>query len=152
MRQALQCVVFAFLLAKACAILSSISPPNGPCSGAVSISIFGSDFRTQDLSVGIKIATVSPSDGTACERSFWISETTLICKIMKSAAFGETFLVLTLQQQKMVLTKAWSYDRAVVSSVGGASNGPSSGSIFATFTGLSFGSTDSSGRMRVGCG
>ena len=64
------------------AVLSLISPHNGPCSGAVSVSIFGFDFRTQDPSSGIK------KDGTACERSLWISETTLICKTTRSAAFG----------------------------------------------------------------
>ena len=60
-------------------------------------------------------------------------------------------VVVTFGVQKGSRTQAWSYDCGVVSSVGGASNGPSSGSTSATVAGLSFGSAGYSGRVRGMC-
>ena len=61
-------------------------------------------------------------------------------------------VVVTFGLQQGSRTQAWCYDGAVVSSVGGASNGPSSGSSSATVAGLSFGSWGYSGKARVGRG
>ena len=61
-------------------------------------------------------------------------------------------VVVTIGLQQGSLTQAWCYDGAVVNGVGGASNGPSSGSTSATVAGFSFGSAGLSGRARVGRG
>ena len=61
-------------------------------------------------------------------------------------------VVVTFGLQQGSRTQAWCYDGAVVSSVGGASNGPSSGSSSATVAGFSFGSAGYSGLARVGRG
>ena len=61
-------------------------------------------------------------------------------------------VVVTAGLQQGSRTQAWCYDAAAVSSAGGATNGPSSGSTSATVAGLGFGSWGCSGRARVGRG
>jgi hypothetical protein len=61
-------------------------------------------------------------------------------------------VVVTFGLQQGSRTQAWCYDAAVVSSVGGLTNGPSSGSTSATVAGFSFGSWGYSGKARVGRG
>ena len=58
-------------------------------------------------------------------------------------------VAVTLGLQQGSRTQAWCYEGAVVSSVGGASNGPSSGSTWATVAGFSFESAGYSERVKV---
>ncbi|OBQ32129.1 MAG: hypothetical protein AN484_28250, partial [Aphanizomenon flos-aquae WA102] len=97
--------------------------------------------------------------GSACEASTWRSSSVVECRVAGGLGGGSPLrlgqglpVVVTFGLQQGSRTQAWCYDGAVVSSVGGASNGPSSGSSSATVAGFSFGSAGYSGRARVGRG
>ena len=90
--------------------------------------------------------------------SRWVSSSAVDCKLSAGMG-GGTYrrpdaaglpVVVTFGLQQGSLTQAWCYDAAVVSSVGGLTNGPSSGSTSATVAGVSFGSWGYSGGVRVG--
>jgi hypothetical protein len=77
----------------------------------------------------------------------WKSNSAVECKLSGGVGGGGSMrqgvglpVVVTFGLQQGSRTRAWCYDGAVVSSVGGASNGQSSGSTSATVAGLSFGS------------
>jgi len=61
-------------------------------------------------------------------------------------------VVVTFGLQQGSRTQAWCYDAAVVSSAGGATNGPSSGFLSVTVVGQGLGSLGYSGKARVGRG
>ena len=115
------------------------------------ITIFGSDLGTSNSSV--EIAT----GDTACEVTVWWSNTAVECKMASGIGKGGGItsehrgltVVVTVGMQANSQSQAWCYDGAVVSSVGGASNGPSSGSTWATVAGFSFESAGYSERVKV---
>ena len=97
--------------------------------------------------------------GTGCEASRWRSESGVECKLGGGVGGGAPVrqgqglpVVVTFGLQQGSRTQAWCYDAAVVSSAGGATNGPSSGCTSATVAGFSFGSWGYSGKARVGRG
>jgi hypothetical protein len=72
--------------------------------------------------------------GSVCEASKWRSDSGVECKLGGGVGGGAPVrqgqglpVVETFGLQQGSQTEAWCYDGAVVSSVGGASNGPSSG-------------------------
>ena len=97
--------------------------------------------------------------GSACEVSAWKSNSGVECKLSAGVGGGSPMrrgqglpVVVTFGLQQGSRTQAWCYDAAVVSSAGGSTNGPSSGSTSVTVAGFSFGSWGYSGRVRVGRG
>jgi hypothetical protein len=95
--------------------------------------------------------------GTACEASSWKSNSGVECKLSAGVGGGAPIVqgrglpvVVTFGLQQGSRTQAWCYAAAVVSSVGGVTNGPSSGSTCVFALGLSFGSSGISGRGRPG--
>ena len=102
---------------------------------------------------------VDMTGGTACEASTWRSSSAVDCKLSAGVGGGAPMrqgqglpVVVTLGLQQGSRTQAWCYDAAVASSVGGATNGPSSGCTSATVVGFSFGGHGYSGGARVGRG
>jgi len=95
--------------------------------------------------------------GTACEASRWTSSSSAVCKagggVGGGARGGQGLpVVVSAGLQSGSLTRAWSYDAAEVSAAGGASNGPSSGSVSVSVAGQGLGSRGYSGAARVGRG
>ncbi len=95
--------------------------------------------------------------GSACEASTWRSNSVLQCKLSAGVGGGAPMrqgeglpVVVTMGLQQGSLTQAWSYDTVVVSSIGGLTNGPTSGCTSSTVSGLGFGSLGLSGKARVG--
>ena len=145
--------------------VSSVSGlTNGPSSGCTSATVAGVSFGSRRYSGGVRVGRhqALPTDmtgGTACEASTWESSSAVECKLSAGMG-GGTFrrpdaaglpVVVTFGLQQGSLTQAWCYDSAVVSGMRNASsNGPSSGSTFATVAGTGFGSAGYSGRGRVG--
>ena len=137
---------------------------NGPSSGSTSATVAGFSFGSWGYSgkarVGRASLPIDMTGGTACEASSWKSNSAVECKLSAGLG-GSTYrvptreglpVVVTFGLQQGSRTQAWCYDAAVVSSVGGATNGPSSGCTSATVAGFSFGSWDYSGKARVGRG
>jgi hypothetical protein len=92
--------------------------------------------------------TAREPGGTACEASRWKSDSAVECKLSAGLG-GSTYRVPAREGLPVVVmfgvqqgsrTQAWCYGAAVVSSVGGLTNGPSLGCTSATVAGFSFGS------------
>jgi len=147
------------------AVVSSVGgASNGPSSGSSSATVAGFSFGSAGYSgrarVGRGAASSADMTGGARARrrrggrAAWLS-----ARLVRGLGGGSPLrlgqglpVVVTFGLQQGSRTQAWCYDGAVVSSVGGASNGPSSGSSSATVAGFSFGSAGYSGRARVGRG
>jgi hypothetical protein len=155
----------AGLTEKSVAVVSSVGgTSNGPSSGSTSATVAGLSFGSAGYSGRGRVgrgasSSVDMTGGTACEGSTWRSSSAVECRLSGGVGGGAPMrqgqglpVVVTFGLQQGSRTAAWCYDGAVVSSVGGASNGPSSGSTSATVAGLSFGSAGYSGRGRVGRG
>ena len=93
--------------------------------------------------------------GSACSASLWVSSSGVACKSAGGVG-GPSVLriglpvVVTAGLQRGSRTDAWSYDVAVVSSVGGLTNGPTSGHASVTVVGVGFGVTGRSVGVRIG--
>ena len=148
------------------AVVSSVGGlTNGPSSGCTSATVAGFSFGSWGYSGKARVgrgaaSSVDMTGGTACEASSWKSNSAVECKLSAGLG-GSTYrvptreglpVVVTFGLQQGSRTQAWCYDAAVVSSVGGATNGPSSGCTIATVAGFSFGIWGNSGRTRVGRG
>jgi hypothetical protein len=149
----------------AAAVVSSVGgATNGPSSGCTSVTVAGFSFGSWGYSGKARVGRGAASSfdmtgGTACEASSWKSNSGVECKLSAGVGGGAPIVqgrglpvVLTFGLQQGSRTQAWCYAAAVVSSVGGATNGPSSGCTSVTVAGFSFGSWGYSGKARVGRG
>ena len=133
------------------AVVSSVGgATNGPSSGSTSATVAGFSFGSWGYSGAVRLGrsmstVIGMTGGTACEASTWRSTSAVDCKL--SAGVGGTArgsnnqglpVVVTFGLLQGSRTQAWCYDGGGVSSVGGASNGPSSGCSSATVAGFSF--------------
>jgi hypothetical protein len=147
------------------AVVSSVGGlTNGPSSGSTSATVAGFSFGSCGYSGKARVgrgaaSSIDMTGGTACEASSWKSNSAVECKLSAGVGGGAPMrqgqglpVVVTFGLQQGSRTQAWCYDAAVVSSVGGLTNGPSSGSTSATVAGFSFGSCGYSGKARVGRG
>jgi hypothetical protein len=95
------------------------------------------------------------SGGSACVASAWRSDSAMVCKSASGVGGGARRgqglpVVVSVGAQGGSRTQAWSYDAAVVSSAGGATNGASSGCVSLTVAGAGLGASGYSGAGRVG--
>ena len=147
------------------AVVSSVGyASNGPSSGSTSATVAGFSFGSAGHSGWARVgrgasSSIDMTGGSACEGSTWRSDSGVECKLGGGVGGGAPVrqgqglpVVVTFGLQQGSRTEAFCYDAAVVSSVGGLTNGPSSGSTSATVAGLSFGSWGYSGKARVGRG
>jgi hypothetical protein len=137
---------------------------NGPSSGSASLTVAGSGFGSDGFSGRVRVGRGDASDsdmmgGSGCEMSGWRSSSGVLCKLSAGVGGGSPMrrgqglpVVVTVGLQQGSRTQVWCYDAAAVSSVGGLTNGPSSGSASLTVAGSGFGSVGFSGRVRVGRG
>ncbi|OBQ31712.1 MAG: hypothetical protein AN484_28750, partial [Aphanizomenon flos-aquae WA102] len=137
---------------------------NGPSSGCTSATVAGLGFGSWGYSGQARVGrgaagAMDMTGGTACEASRWRSNSGVECRLSAGVGGGGPMrpgqglpVVVTAGLQQGSRTEAWCYDGAAVSSVGGATNGPSSGCTSATVAGLGFGSWGYSGQARVGRG
>ena len=137
---------------------------NGPSSGSTLVTVAGLGFGSFGHSGRVRVGRGAASDGdmtggSGCEMSGWKSSSGVECKV--SAGVGGGFpmrrgqglpVVVTFGLQQGSRTQVWCYDAAAVSSVGGLTNGPSSGSTSVTVAGAGFGGFGHSGRVRFGRG
>ena len=122
------------------AVASSVGGlTNGPSSGSTSATVAGFSFGGHGYSGGARVgrraaSSMDMTGGTACQASTWKSSSAVECKLSAGlgggtyrVALGEGLpVVVTFGLQQGSRTQAWCYDAAVVSSVGGATNGPRS--------------------------
>jgi hypothetical protein len=124
---------------------------NGPSSGSAIVTVAGTGFGSFGHSGRVRVGRGAASDGdmtggSGCEMSAWKSTSGVECKL--SAGVGGGFpvrrgqglpVVVTFGLQQGSRTQVWCYDAAAVSSVGGLTNGPSSGSSSVIVFGSRFG-------------
>ncbi|KAJ1465223.1 hypothetical protein T484DRAFT_2830277 [Baffinella frigidus] len=91
-------------------ILLSVSPANHPTPGGSSLLVYGAEFGGSGATVQIR------ARGTACERSLWVAETSIVCRVPSggNAAGGGGSVVATVAGVSATLTDAMSYDVAAV--------------------------------------
>ena len=101
------------------------------------MTIAGLGFGSFGYSGRVRVGRGSASDsdmtgGSGCEMSAWKSNSGVECKLSAGVGGGAPMrqgqgmpVVVTFGLQQGSRTQAWCYDAAVVSSVGGSSNGPS---------------------------
>ena len=128
------------------------------------MTVAGSGFGLVGFSGRVRVGRGDASDsdmmgGSGCEMSGWKSSSGVLCKLSAGAGGGSPMrrgqglpVVVTVGLQQGSRTQVWCYDAAAVSSVGGLTNGPSSGSASLTVAGSGFGSVGFSGRVRVAVG
>ncbi|OBQ32002.1 MAG: hypothetical protein AN484_28400, partial [Aphanizomenon flos-aquae WA102] len=141
----------------AAAVSSVGGATNGPSSGCTSATVAGLGFGSWGYSGQARVGrgaagAMDMTGGTACEASRWRSSSGVECRLSAGVGGGGPMrpgqglpVVVTAGLQQGSRTQAWCYDAAAVSSVGGATNGPSSGCTSATVAGLGFGSWGYSG-------
>ena len=146
------------------AVSAAGNSSNGPSSGSTSATVAGSSLGSWGYSGKARVGRGAASSmdmrgGTACEASTWRSTSGVQCKLSAGVGGGSPLqrgqglpVVVTFGLQQGSRTQAWCYDAAVVSSVGGLTNGPSSGSASVTVAGVGFGGRGCSGRARMGRG
>ena len=131
-----------------------------PKTGSCIVTITGISMSTNAYSEAARVGRGAASEGdttggTACEASRWTSSSSAVCKagggVGGGARGGQGLpVVVSAGLQSGSLTRAWSYDAAEVSAAGGASNGPSSGSVSVSVAGQGLGSRGCSGAASEG--
>eukprot|EP00961_Rhodomonas_salina_P240922 3255266-Rhodomonas_salina.1 len=116
---------------------------NSPGTGSISLTVAGLNFGTTDPTPRQRI------DGSACEATEWMADTTLRCK--DAAGVGATkYLSVTIDLQiAWTLTELVSYDIPSLS-VPRRMNRAGTGSQSVTIAGAHFGHASYSGGMRYG--
>ena len=121
---------------------------NGPTSGSVSVTLSGSLFGRQGFSSQGRIGRASSFDsdmtgGSACEASTWRSDSSTLCKVSAGSGGGWPMrrgrgmpVVVSAGLQQGSLTDAWCYNSPLLTSVFQSFNGPSTGSVVVTVSGL----------------
>jgi hypothetical protein len=135
---------------------------NAATTGSMQTSVYGDSLGACDSTPRIRIGKMSTNairelEGSACKMTKWHSSSSAVCKagggVGGGARGGQGLpVVVSAGLQSGSLTRAWSYDAAEVSAAGGASNGPSSGSVSVSVAGQGLGSRGYSGAARVGRG
>ena len=121
-------------------VVSGVGLTNGPSTGCSSLSVVGQRMGLSGYSGGVRVGrmvsgslgghgSTGMEGGSACEASVWVSDSGVGCK--SGGGVGPHWgaglpLVVSAGWQGGSLTRAWSYDRAVVSSVA-LTNGPTTG-------------------------
>ncbi len=111
---------------------------NGASSGGLSVSVLGRGYGAAGVSAGMRVGRAlsdrGMEGGSGCEASVWASDSAAVCKV--AGGVGGSFrrgwglpVVVSGGLQQGSLTQAWSYDTGAVSSVGGLTNGASSGGL-----------------------
>jgi len=105
--------------------------------------------------VGRALSDGGMEGGSGCEASVWVSDSGAVCKVGRGVGGSSRRgwglpAVVTGGMQRGSLTQAWSYDAGVVSSVGGSTNGASSGGASVSVAGRGYGVAGVSLGVRVG--
>jgi hypothetical protein len=144
----------------AAVVSSAGGATNGASSGCVSLTVAGAGLGASGYSGAGRVGRSGASDadmsgGSACVASAWRSDSAMVCKSASGVGGGARRgqglpVVVSVGAQGGSRTQAWSYDAAVVSSAGGATNGVSSGCVSLTVAGAGLGASGYSGAGRVG--
>jgi len=124
--------------------VSSLGRYNGPRLGNIVISVLGTSIGTFDLSPSARLGA------SACTSSVWITSSSITCKL--SSGFAAALpVVSTAHRKTALLSQAFSYDVAIISSVKSIhGNAPATGSLSVSVFGLEFGTTDTSEILKFG--
>ena len=91
----------------------------------------------------------SRTGGSSCENSQWIAESCIMCKVSQGSLASSRVMV-SIAVFTISCSSALSFNAVLVSSVL-VTNSPTSGSVFASITGVNFGSQHYSAHVVFGC-
>jgi len=121
-----------------------VKPNVFPSSGATAISVVGYSLGVSSLSSMSRIL------GTAVEFNRWVSDSSLVCKSIRSVASDYTLHTSSGNQVSAALTQCLTHDTPSLSSVS-LSNVPITGSVSITAFGTNFGMYwNSLSRLKIG--
>eukprot|EP00960_Hanusia_phi_P060184 764428-Hanusia_phi.AAC.1 len=116
---------------------------NSPGSGSVSLTIAGLNFGTTDPTPSERI------DGSACESSQWVSDSTVRCKVSEGID-GTMYLSVTIDLSiSWTVSEMLSYD-IPSESISLGRNRPGTGSTSISISGSNFGQFSASSSQRIG--
>jgi hypothetical protein len=123
-------------------VMGILSNYSFPTLGAVDVSIFGSNFASQDLSPRIMFGK------TLSARVTWVSDSSIVARVMPGAGASLPAAVSILGIRSSA-PFGMSYAPPILSSVS-PSNAPTDGPYMLTISGTAFGTVDYCPRIRVG--
>jgi hypothetical protein len=124
-------------------VATSASPRNGATSGAISLSVAGTNFEYNDGTPTLILQT------TACGTTSWTSVTSVGCSLSAGGGAGLHAVVMT---SDLLATSdgIFSYDAPIVTYNDNTYNVPSSGGAILTVSGVNFGYVNLTPTVKVG--
>ena len=126
-------------------VLRQTRASNGPRAGLLNVTFFGSQFGPVRINRNLpgpreqRHASISSS---ACDQTIWTSDSSLVCSISFSSAFGSA--IITIERQTATLSKSFSSDKPVLSQISNMSD------TLCAVNGKNFGMLDRSPMLLAG--
>ena len=131
---------------------NTIVPANGPCAGGFTVTLHGSDLGDGNFGQKARVG------GTACDKTTWVSLTTIGCQIASYGGTGQDkSIVITIlkfnlgvpQTLELPLPSKFSFDSPQIDAFA-QYNGPTTGGFAASFLGSNFARADWTPKASLG--